>query len=302
MRAVPDGADADITVATQLRQLRNLQALAAPGWGLDLGAALDGPTHGPAGAVIFTAATLGAALGAMARYATVRTPFIDFRVPATAGHHVMEVIETCDLGSVRTPLLELVLLSIQHTVESALGRPMEGATFRMPAPRPAHWRRYAEVFHAPVEFAGTTAHVSLPRDWLALPCPLADAAAQRSAAARMEALRVQLADDFPDAHVERLLEGDGDAAATLAVMAKRLGVSPRTLVRRLGRRHTSYRALLDRHRRRRAGALLRESRLTVAEIAARLGYEAPTNFARACRRWFGKSPRGVRAATSHPLV
>jgi AraC-like DNA-binding protein len=71
-------------------------------------------------------------------------------------------------------------------------------------------------------------------------------------------------------------------------------MSPRTLVRRLGRRNTSYRKLLDAHRRARATELLSQVQLTVAEIADRLGYDEPTNFARACRRWFGVSPRSYR--------
>jgi AraC-like DNA-binding protein len=40
---------------------------------------------------------------------------------------------------------------------------------------------------------------------------------------------------------------------------------------------------------------LGQPNLSVAEIADRLGYQEPTNFARACRRWFGLSPRAYRA-------
>ena len=78
-------------------------------------------------------------------------------------------------------------------------------------------------------------------------------------------------------------------------LAARLQVSTRTLVRRLEQRQTTYRALLDFHRRSRCAELLAQPSLSVAEIAERLGYEEPTNFARACRRWFGLSPRAYRA-------
>jgi AraC-like DNA-binding protein len=296
--ALHDGADpaddTEITVGTQLQQLAQLHAFAPPDWGLELGAALDGVTHGPAGAVAVTAPTLAAALDALARYAPVRTPFIDLRVVRTAQRCELRILEPCRLGEVRTAVLEMVLLSTQGVLAAALGRRIDHATFTMPAPRPAYWRRYAEHFHAPVRFAGRVASVAVPAGWLDLPCPLADRIAHRDACARLEVLRQRLAGDFVDALVERLLEGGDDAGAPLDEVVRRLRLSPRTLVRRLAARGTSFRALLDGHHRRRAALLLGQPQLGVAEIAERLGYQDPTNFARACRRWFGLSPRAWR--------
>lgn len=196
----------------------------------------------------------------------------------------------------RAQVLEMVLLSIQGVVESALGRRMDEAAFTMPAPRPAHWRRCGELFHAPVRFAGDVAAVSLPLAWLDLPCPLADAVVHRSACTRLEAMRQRLAGEFVDARVESVLESGDDAGLSLVEMAARLRLSPRTLVRRLALRQTNYRRLLDDHRRRQAVELLAQPELTVAEVAARLGYEDATNFGRACRRWFGLSPGAFRNA------
>jgi AraC-like DNA-binding protein len=291
----PEQLDAEISVATQLRQLATLDGIAEPGWGLELGAALDGVTHGPAGLVAVTAPSLGAALEALARYATVRTPFIDLSGSRAKTGYELRVLEPCHLGSVRTAVLEMVLLSIQGVVEAALGRRLSAAAFRMPAPRPEYWRRYTGSFHGPVTFAGRFAAVTLPAEWVALPCPLADRVAHRGARARLEALRQRLAGDFADAMVVRVLEGGDDAGAPLGEVARRLRLSPRTLVRRLAARGTSYRALLEEHRQRRAAELLVQPELTVAEISDRLGYDEPTNFARACRRWFGVSPRTYRA-------
>ena len=290
--------DDEITVGTQLRQLANLHAFARADWGLELGAALDGVTHGPAGAVAVTAPSLGAALRALARYAPVRTPFIDLRATRDARRLELRIVETCRLGELRSAVLEMVLLSTQGVLEAALGRRMAAGAFFMPAPRPSYWRRYAEHFHAPVRFAGDVARVEVPAAWLDLPCPLADPVAHRDACARLEVLRRRLAGGFVDAMVERLLDGDGDASPTLGGVARQLHLSPRTLVRRLGERGTSFRALLERRRRARAVELLAGSQLGVAEIAERLGYQDPTNFGRACRRWFGLSPRAYRARTA----
>jgi AraC-like DNA-binding protein len=293
--AVHDDAT-EISVGVQLAQLEKLHAFARRDWGLELGAALDGVTHGPAGAVAVTAPTLGAALAALARYAPVRTPFIDLEAARTPHGLELRVHPTCRLGAVETAVLEMVLLSIQGVVAAALGRRLDDALFAMPAPRPSHWRRYAEHFHAPVRFDGASASVLVPGGWLDLPCPLADRVAHRDACARLEAQRRRLDGEFVDAAIERLLADGDDAGATLPDVARELRLGTRTLVRRLGARGTSYRALLDAHRRRRATVLLGQHDLGVAEIAQRLGYEDPTNFARACRRWFGLSPRAWRAA------
>ena len=284
----------EISVRAQLRQLTNLARLAPADWGLEVGAALDGAAHGPAGAAIVTAATLGDALDVLVRYATVRAPFIDLRATRSRLRYGIEIVEPVPLGAVRTAMLEMVLLSTQWVVESALGRPMKEAKFTLPEPRPPHARRYTRFFHAPVTFAGTHASVSLPAAWLRLPCPLADPAVHRSARLRLEAMRERQAGEFADAEVERMLDAGDDAGAPMREIAARLRVSPRTLVRKLGRRGVSYRRIRDGHRRRRAVELLGRGDLSIAEIADRLGYEEPTNFARACRRWFGRSPRALR--------
>jgi len=290
-------AASEIPVRVQLRQLRNLQRLGPTHWGLGVGAALDGSAHGPAGAAIVTAASLGDALDVLVRYAAVRAPFVELRATRAGRRYELELFERVPLGAVRTAMLEMVLLSTQWVVESALGRPMTGAVVTMPAPRPPHWRRYADVFHVPVGFAGGRATLSLPAAWLGLPCPLADPVVHRSACTRLEAMRQRRAAEFVDVEVESLLDAGDDAPPSLPEVARRLRVSSRTLVRKLGTRGASYRRLRDGHRRRRAGALLADTSLTVAEIAERLGYDEPTNFARACRRWFGVSPRAYRART-----
>lgn len=286
--------DAEIPVRSQIRQLVNLNRVAPAGWGLALGATLDVVTHGPSGLVAVTAASLGGALDAVARYMTVRTPFVDLRMTQDAGRFALRIVEPCNVGALRTPLLELVLLSLQATIESAMGRRMVEASFTMPSARPAYWRRYEEFFHAPVTFEGREAGVSLPVDWLSLPCPLADPITHRSTWTRLESIRQRLACGFVDARVERIFATSDDAGPSLVELAAQLRLSARTLVRRLEQRNTSYRALLDKHRRGRCAELLAQPNLSVAEVADRLGYQEPTNFARACRRWFGLSPRAYR--------
>lgn len=85
---------------------------------------------------------------------------------------------------------------------------------------------------------------------------------------------------------------------SLALTAHNLGISSRTLQRRLHERGISFWRMVDECRFRIAAALLRETDLSVQEIAARVGYSTPGSFARAFSRWAGQPPRAFRRATA----
>lgn len=83
---------------------------------------------------------------------------------------------------------------------------------------------------------------------------------------------------------------------SLETAAKNLGISPRTLQRRLNQSGTSFWALVEQSRFELAGALLRGTELKVQKIATRLGYSSPGGFSRAFARWAGCSPSAFRAS------
>lgn len=91
----------------------------------------------------------------------------------------------------------------------------------------------------------------------------------------------------------RLLDGQCDIDGTSAS----LGLGQRSLQRRLAQEGTTYRALVDLARHRRADGLLRESPLSVTQIALDLGYEDPAHFTRAFQRWAGTSPSQWRRSS-----
>jgi AraC-like DNA-binding protein len=76
--------------------------------------------------------------------------------------------------------------------------------------------------------------------------------------------------------------------------ARALGLSARTLKRRLDEEGTSFSAILDEQRRARALLLLRSPELSVDTIAERVGYSDIANFTRAFRRWTGTTPTAFR--------
>ena len=90
----------------------------------------------------------------------------------------------------------------------------------------------------------------------------------------------------------------GDAAPTLALLARELRLSPATLRRRLEGEGASWGHLKDEVRRDLALQHLREGRLSVGEIAARLGFNDASTFYRAFRKWTGSAPGAWRSSAA----
>jgi AraC-like DNA-binding protein len=83
---------------------------------------------------------------------------------------------------------------------------------------------------------------------------------------------------------------------TMDSVAKTLGMSARSLRRRLCEEETDFRVLVERARADHAKRALAAGHLSVQEAAYELGFATPAAFTRAFRRWTGLSPSAFRAA------
>ena len=81
-------------------------------------------------------------------------------------------------------------------------------------------------------------------------------------------------------------------------MAVLLGVSERTLQRRLTELGRSFSDVVEDFRHEEAARLLATPGIPLVEVASRLGYAEQTSFTRAFRRWTGTTPGAWRAGRS----
>ena len=285
----------EITLGQQLRQSRNVNAVAPPGWALAIGARLDSATHGVLGFGAVSAPTLRDTLELLVRYGHVRDPSFGFHLQNSGRKVRIEIRERVDLlEEERVPLIETFLLSLQALIESILGGKLEGATVEVSA-RPDYADLYRRYFSAPVSFGAEVSALVIPESWLDHPSAFADIAVHRASVLKLEAMAERLKGRrYTAALVEELMASAGQGGRSLEAVAGRLAVSTRTLIRRLREGGTTYRELRDAHRRKLALELLSDTSLTAAEVAYRLGYEDASNFGKACHRWFGCSPGAVR--------
>jgi AraC-like DNA-binding protein len=158
---------------------------------------------------------------------------------------------------------------------------------------------YARILRCPVRVRASWNGWALSRESLRLPLRRSDRAMQRwleRLAAGLSA-PVPARDDFTAQVRRALLTQLTGAESSLAVVARRLATTPRTLQRRLADAGTSFDAMRDAARKHAAERYLADTDLSIAEVAFVLGFSEPTAFHRAFKRWHKVTPQTFRDRT-----
>lgn len=173
-----------------------------------------------------------------------------------------------------------------------------GVRLPHPAPRdPQVLRDYEAFFGCPVQFNQPEASLLLAADAMDQTLSLADPELHSrleehaSLLLNKRAGSVALIDQVRGAVRGQLAQG---RAPTREEIAEELGMSGRTLHRRLQEDGSSFRDILDAIRLQMAQELLRESGLTVEAVAQRLGFQESQSFIRWFRPLAGTTPGEFR--------
>ena len=164
--------------------------------------------------------------------------------------------------------------------------------FRHEAPSHAgHAAALAEVFRCPVVFNQPRNEIVFNRKLLDVPQILRDESIATLLRARAEQLLAEQAGSarFEQRVTDLVTYSPDIESIDAAALARRLGMSIRTLRRRLAELDTSVGTLIENARRDVARAALAGIE-PIKAIAERLGYSEQSAFHRAFKRWTGKSP------------
>jgi AraC-like DNA-binding protein len=166
--------------------------------------------------------------------------------------------------------------------------------------RHAAWpdvRAHEAHFRCPIEFGATEDSLSFSHAQLELPLRQADShlsalldQAATHLLARMRSDTGPFSDDVRHL-ITKHLPNDG---APVTAIAHELGITPRTLHRRLASEQTTFRDLADDVRKGLALAHVEQGDLGMSEIAYLLGFSGVQAFHRAFKRWTGKTPGTYR--------
>jgi AraC-like DNA-binding protein len=230
------------------------------------------------------------------RFGRVVTSIANFRVVSTQDTVLLQVIPD---GVPRLGLAMTHELAVAAAM--ALSREVSAAPFRA---RSVHFMReapenvsvYAAHFRCPLRFGADWDGIEVDAEVAARPNRLSDDGVSSFFDTYLEEA---LAQPRALSGLERdVLEHIGDALATgvptLAEIARPLGMSPRSLQRRLSEEGLVFRDLISRARKTLAEQLLRQGEFGLAEIAFLTGFSDQSAFTRAFRRWNGLTPARFR--------
>ncbi|HEX7943727.1 MAG TPA: AraC family transcriptional regulator ligand-binding domain-containing protein, partial [Phenylobacterium sp.] len=284
---------AEISLSQQIAQLENMARMFGDGWALRSPELWSPSSHGPLGVAAVAAPDFAAMVEVVTRFSFVRAPFYRMSLRRGSVWSQIDLELTVRLDErLWRPLVEITFVGIGAGMASLLAaRPLE-ARFSFACAEPTHASEVRAILGAGVTYDAPHNAIAFPTAWLALESPLADATLYSVAISELQAATGRITAPLGlRGRVERLLSTLPAGRLGADEVARAMGVSRRTLVRRLAEAGAGYRELVDGELRGRAERLLRDGGLTHARIAEELGYTDPASFSRACRRWFGGGPR-----------
>ena len=237
-----------------------------------------------------TAPTLGDALRQWVRYLNLLNDSVDVELIIENDQHacVRVVTDSHDPSPAAHELCFAMLLAQAKTLSAM---PFKATAIDFVHRAPSDIAPYRKWFDAPVRFSAEHTHLVLPRSALATNLVTADPTLAAILSKHIEDVHQRAPAGPPlTAQVRRIL---GTALrnddAGVDSIARVLGLTSRSLQRRLKDEGSSFQLLRDEIRRELADRYL-DDELSISEISFLLGFSEPSAFFRAFKRWTGLTP------------
>ena len=273
-----------------------------PGFGWNAGQAFDLRALGELGNAVLRAPTLGAALGTFASFLRLVQSTTDLRLEVEQDSAVLSYrILDPDIWP-RQQDAEFSLSIFTVLIRSCLGadwRPSSLSFEHGPSRSIQGWN---ERLDTPCSFEAGINALAFPAACLARPMPAPDPAAWcRQTGSLGRALADRNGSRRTTERVaSAVFSALGRKAVDLGDIARELGLSRRTLHRRLEAEGTRYSDILNDCRLRLAQQRLSRSEAPLGQIAMDLGYSDQTAFTRAFRQHCGVTPGAYRRRHGEP--
>ncbi|MBO6668210.1 AraC family transcriptional regulator [Parvibaculum sp.] len=266
-----------------------------PSIALRLGSHMHLGTHGLLGHAILSSRSLRQAAGLLIQYSPLQGTHGNVQLSFNGENAVLTFESPFEVEGAPNFMVELFFAGLLTALRQLIGPLPEACRIELayePQMSEAVYRRYFGVHvsfnHRKNRFIGPNERIDQPLS--AAEIPVADM--YRRQCERL--LRDMNAANGFGGEVRRMILAARGRFPGMEEAARRLNMSERTLRRRLAAEHSSYRAIVDDVRSYLAREYLRETPLTVTDVASLLGFDDVANFRRAFRKWNECSPQEFR--------
>jgi AraC-like DNA-binding protein len=240
--------------------------------------------------------TVGDAVGYLQRYSRLLNDGMQVQTHRVGSDvHIQYRVLGLPMGPPRH-LAEFTVARIVIVVRELTHQPVAPLSVSFQHPRPFAIECLSHFFGCPLHFRAPQAEIVLPASILEFPIQQADLelATTVSAYADEQLAKLPQASDLLTRVRFCITEGLCGQQASVEDVSSAIGMSARTLQRKLRERGTSFEEQLDEVRRYLAVRYLLDTAVPMADIAARLGYSEAGALHRAFKRWTGQTPQQYR--------
>ena len=190
---------------------------------------------------------------------------------------------------------EIWLGTVAALCEDVSKQPLDNLCLHLPYPDPGYAESYRAHFNCPVVFDAPVLRLEFDPTSLYETAPYSSALVLEKCVQSCESILASLKSEDAVVHQVKatLLENPGQFPDATEV-AKALGLSVRSLARKLTESGHSFQSVLNETRKDMALQYLQQTSMSVPEIAAQVGFSDAANFRKAFKKWTGAAPATFR--------
>lgn len=190
--------------------------------------------------------------------------------------------------------------ALLHAIRMYTNRTVYPVGVRLQYPRNANIEEYEKYFGCSIRFGSAVNCITFKLEDLQMPLVTADRKLNKVLRNYCETVLAEnrgRTDTIVNRVERQIADRLSKHEASIEKVATALGMSTRTLSRRLKEAGTTFKDILDDYRKAIALRYLENDDLGMTQIAFLLGYTEVSSFNHSCKRWTGRTPTEVRASS-----
>jgi len=261
-------------------------------FGLHLGEGYHPKDFGALAYVVLNSPTIAVAFDNVARYLHLYNEAATVSFDRTERHGVLHHGLSGVPAARRRQHQEYAFCVAVATIRMMAGSEWRPLEVRFEHAAPPHTDEHRRIFGSPVIFGADRNAIVVEREFCDRHVPAADRRLYLILEDYVQRVweRSPIEDSFVDVVAAAIETAVPNGELQLTETARTVGVSGRTLQRRLNEAGIEYKTLVGAIRRRLALRYLRDPKYTLSEVAYLLGYSEISAFSRAFKRWTGSPP------------